>query len=133
MRGVVAFVSGLIFGTGLLLSGMTSPDRVLGFLDFAGKWDPSLAFVMGGGVLVVTPLFALARRRGFSLSGAPLGATSDAGIDRRLLAGAAIFGLGWGLAGLCPGPALIDLALSPVRALAFGVPMVIGLLLSRRV
>ena len=88
---------------------------------------------MGGGVLVATPLFALARRRGFSLSGAPLGATSDAGIDRRLLAGAAIFGLGWGLAGLCPGPALIDLALSPVRALAFGVPMVIGLLLSRRV
>ena len=130
MTRVVGFVAGLIFGIGLLLSGMTSPDRVLGFLDVAGKWDPSLAFVMGGGLLVATLLFALARRRGAALTGAPLVAPPRARIDRRLLIGAAVFGLGWGLAGLCPGPALVDLALSPARAVAFAVPMVLGLLLS---
>jgi uncharacterized membrane protein YedE/YeeE len=131
MMRAVGFVAGLVFGVGLLLSGMTSPERVLGFLDVAGKWDPSLAFVMGGGLLVAAPLFALARRRGAALNGAPLIAPPAVRIDRRLLLGAAIFGLGWGLAGLCPGPALVDLALSPTRAAAFVVPMVLGLLLSR--
>ncbi|HZU65190.1 MAG TPA: YeeE/YedE family protein [Novosphingobium sp.] len=133
---LAALGCGLLFGAGLLLSGMTSPARVLGFLDITGQitgqWDPSLAFVMGGALAVAAPLFALARRRGAALNGRPLADPASRLPDARLLAGAALFGLGWGLAGLCPGPALVDLALRPWPALVFTGPMLAGLLLSRR-
>jgi len=132
MRAAFAFGCGLLFGVGLLLSGMTSPDRVLGFLDVAGHWDPSLAFVMGGGLLVATPLFALARRRG-ATGEVVLSQPPTTRIDRRLVVGAAMFGIGWGLVGLCPGPALVDLALRPAQAAWFVLPMLAGLVLSRRV
>jgi len=123
MKAPLAFVSGLLFGAGLLLSGMGSPLRVLGFLDLAGNWDPSLGFVMGGAVLTAAPLFARARRWWDAEPSGP--------IDRPLLVGAAVFGIGWGLAGVCPGPAIADLPLAPSAALAFLVPMGAGLWLSR--
>lgn len=123
MKQASALAFGLLFGIGLLVSGMGSPLRVLGFLDVAGAWDPSLAFVMGGAVLTAAPLFARARK------GQPAEPTGP--IDRRLIIGAAVFGIGWGLAGVCPGPAITDLALAPVAALVFIAPMALGLWLAR--
>lgn len=131
MRGAAALLAGLLFGIGLAISGMTSPDKVIGFLDITGAWDPSLAFVMGAGLLVAAPLFWLAQRRGAGFSGDPLGEPADQAIDAKLLGGSALFGLGWGISGLCPGPALIDLFLQPVQAGAFCAAMVAGLLISR--
>lgn len=131
MTRVIPLLCGLIFGIGLAVSGMTSPDKVLGFLDIAGAWDPSLAFVMGGGLLVAIPFYRLARRRGAALSGAPLGEPDETAIDGKLIGGAVLFGAGWGLAGLCPGPAIVSLVLQPVPAGVFTLAMVAGLLLSR--
>lgn len=130
MKIAIGFIAGLTFGLGLALSGMTSPDRVLGFLDIAGAWDPSLAFVMGAAVLTALPLFALARRRARPLAGAAFDQPQSAVIDRRLIGGALLFGIGWGLAGICPGPALVDLAIAPGQTLAFVTAMIAGLLAS---
>lgn len=130
MKIAIGFIAGLTFGLGLALSGMTSPDRVLGFLDIAGAWDPSLAFVMGGAVLTALPLFALARRRTTPLAGAAFDQPPTTLIDRRLIGGAVLFGIGWGLAGICPGPALVDLAIAPGQTLAFVSAMIAGLLAS---
>lgn len=132
MRLVIAFAMGLLFGLGLLVAGMTSPDKVLGFLDFAGAWDPSLAFVMGGAVITATPMFALARRRARPLAGLAFDTPPTTPVDARLVGGAALFGIGWGLAGICPGPALVDLAINPAATLAFAVPMVGALMVSAR-
>ena len=132
MKGAAPLLAGLLFGIGLAISGMTSPDKVIGFLDVTGAWDPSLAFVMGAGLLVAAPLFWLARRRGAGLSGDPLGEPAEQRIDARLIGGSALFGLGWGISGLCPGPALIDLFIQPVQAGAFCAAMIAGLLISRR-
>ncbi len=101
---------GLVFGLGLILSGMTDPAKVLGFLDLAGAWDPSLALVMGGAIAVTAPAFAWLRRRQRSLLGAPLQWPTRTTIDRRLVLGSLAFGAGWGLAGFCPGPALVSAA-----------------------
>ncbi|WP_374284740.1 DUF6691 family protein [Novosphingobium sp.] len=130
MKIAIGFITGLTFGLGLALSGMTSPDRVLGFLDIAGAWDPSLAFVMGGAVLTALPLFALARSRATPLAGAAFDQPPTTLIDRRLIGGAVLFGIGWGLAGICPGPALVDLAIAPGQTLAFVSAMIAGLLAS---
>ncbi len=128
MRLAIGFLTGLLFGAGLVVAGMTSPDKVLAFLDIAGAWDPSLAFVMGGAVLTGIPLFALARRRAKPVAGATFDAPPTTMIDRRLVAGSLMFGVGWGLAGICPGPAVVNLAMVPSEAVAFVVPMVVGLL-----
>ena len=132
MRAVVAGLFGLVFGLGLMLSGMTDPAKVLAFLDWSGAWDPSLAFVMGGAVLTALPLFAIANRRGASLTGTSLETADRSRIDARLLTGAALFGLGWGLAGICPGPGIVILGLDVVTAAIFVGPMLLGLLLSNR-
>ncbi|MBK9011130.1 DUF6691 family protein [Novosphingobium sp.] len=132
MRILIALVSGLLFGIGLALSGMASPDKVIGFLDVAGNWDPSLAFVMGGALLVATPLYLLAGRRGVALCGDTLGEPEQTLVDRRLIGGSVLFGVGWGLVGLCPGPALLDLFAQPLSAGLFCAAMLGGLLLSRR-
>ena len=132
MRILIALVSGLLFGIGLALSGMASPDKVIGFLDVAGNWDPSLAFVMGGALLVATPLYLLAGRRGVALCGDTLGEPEQTLVDRRLIGGSVLFGIGWGLVGLCPGPALLDLFAQPLSAGLFCAAMLGGLLLSRR-
>jgi uncharacterized membrane protein YedE/YeeE len=104
MHQIVAALAGLLFGIGLIVSGMTNPAKVQSFLDLAGRWDPSLALVMGGAIAVGLPAFSLARRRSHSLLGDPMQLPANRRIDRRLLAGSLLFGAGWGLAGYCPGP-----------------------------
>src|SRR5215469_11338070 len=101
MRKLSAFACGLLFGIGLLVSGMANPAKVLGFLDLAGNWDPSLAFVMAGAIAVAAPAFWLARKRASSLAGAPIQLPTSRRIDGRLIGGALLFGAGWGLAGFC--------------------------------
>jgi uncharacterized membrane protein YedE/YeeE len=124
-----AFLSGLVFGLGLLLSGMADPAKVLGFLDLAGAWDPSLAFVMGGAIVVGLIAFTLARRRTRSHLGLPMQLPAPGGIDRRLVLGGLVFGVGWGLAGFCPGPALVGLSLGLGKALVFVLAMLAGMVL----
>lgn len=132
MRTLIAFIAGLVFGLGLLVSGMSSPDKVLAFLDLAGAWDPSLGFVMGGAVITATPLFWLARQRRQPLAGTAYDRPDTRRIDGKLLGGAVLFGLGWGLAGICPGPAIVDLVLAPAATLPFVLAMIAGILLSAR-
>jgi uncharacterized protein len=123
---VAALGSGLVFGLGLVISGMTQPSKVLGFLDVFGNWDPTLAIVMACALLVTAPGFALLRRRDASILGVALDWPTRRTIDRSVIGGAALFGIGWGLVGLCPGPALANLAgLSP-KIFGFVVAMAIG-------
>lgn len=126
-----AFVSGLVFGLGLVVSQMINPAKVLAFLDIFGHWDPSLAFVMGGAVAVSALGYAYARSRGMPVLAPKLDVPSRRDLDQRLLTGAALFGVGWGLAGLCPGPALVDLVAGPRTILVFVAAMVAGLVLGR--
>jgi uncharacterized protein len=127
MSALAAFVSGLVFGVGLLLSGMTDPAKVVGFLDFAGTWDPSLAFVMGGAVIVGVFAFAVARRRTTTFLGGALDLPQSRDISRRLVLGSLVFGIGWGLAGFCPGPALVSLGSGQPKAAIFVVAMIAGM------
>jgi uncharacterized membrane protein YedE/YeeE len=131
------FVAGLLFGLGLLLSGMTDPGKVLGFLDLIGPWDPSLALVMGGAIAIGVIAFALAKKRTVSFLGGAMRLPMSSEIDRRLIVGAAMFGAGWGLAGFCPGPALVSLASGQPKAAIFVVAMLVGMfafeLIDRRV
>lgn len=127
MNRIVEFGVGLLFGWGLLLSGMTDPGKVQGFLDLAGAWDPSLAFVMGGAVLVGFIAFALADRRTRSVLGHPFQLPASRAIDRPLVLGSLIFGVGWGLAGFCPGPALVATAAGHGQALVFVAAMLVGM------
>jgi uncharacterized membrane protein YedE/YeeE len=122
-----SFGCGLVFGLGLLVSGMTEPEKVLGFLDFFGAWDATLAFVMAGAVAVAAAGFALARRRSAPLFAARFSWPSRNDIDAPLVAGAALFGLGWGLAGICPGPALVNLAGLTAPIIVFVAAMVLGM------
>lgn len=125
MGVISALLSGLLFGLGLILSGMVDPAKVQNFLDIAGTWDPSLAFVMAGAIGVAAPGFWLVRRRAAPLSGSQFRVPpADAPIDRRLVIGAAVFGIGWGLAGFCPGPALVSLPLAAPGTIAFVSAMV---------
>jgi len=125
----MAALAGLVFGLGLLVSGMADPQKVLGFLDIAGTWDPSLALVMGGAIALGLPGFALARRRSRSLLGAPMQLPARQTIDAPLLFGSALFGIGWGLAGYCPGPALAGTAAGLGSAAIFSLAMLAGMLL----
>ncbi len=106
LRIIGALASGALFGAGLVVSGMVDPMRVLGFLDVTGAWDPTLAFVMGGALMITAPLFWLAMSRGVPLADTRFHLPTRLSLDPRLLSGAAIFGMGWGLVGYCPGPAL---------------------------
>lgn len=132
MKLVTALLAGLIFGIGLIVSGMANPAKVLGFLDLAGAWDPSLAFVMAGAIALAFIGFTLARKRTTSLLGEAMHLPSVQGLDRRLLGGSALFGIGWGIAGFCPGPALVALGMGGAtsgRALVFVVAMLAGMAL----
>lgn len=128
MRLLFSLLSGLVFGIGLLISGMSNPAKVLGFLDLAGSWDPSLALVMGGAILVAMPAFWLARRRRTALLGDIMQLPTAQGIDRRLLLGSLAFGAGWGIAGFCPGPALVSLLTWLPQAWMFAGAMLVGML-----
>jgi uncharacterized membrane protein YedE/YeeE len=122
-RLAVAFASGLLFAIGLGVSGMTHPGKVLGFLDFAGDWDPSLAMVMGGGVLVNLVFFQLALRRGAPLLAPAFSLPPQSRIDAALVGGSALFGVGWGLGGFCPGPAIVSAVAGAAPVVAFVVAM----------
>ena len=123
-----ALFSGLIFGLGLILAGMANPAKVLGFLDIAGLWDPSLAFVMGGAISIGLISFLIAQKRTASFLGLPIGLPSSTNIDKRLVLGSLAFGIGWGLAGICPGPSLVLLGAGEFKGLIFVIAMVLGFL-----
>jgi uncharacterized membrane protein YedE/YeeE len=127
MQIVMAFAVGLVFGLGLIVSGMSDPSKVLGFLDLAGQWDPSLGFVMGGAVLVGLVAFRIAGKRERALLGGMMQLPTARHIDRRLVLGSLAFGIGWGLAGYCPGPALASLATGGVKPLIFTAAMLAGM------
>ena len=127
MLNLSAFLAGLLFGLGLIISGMTNPSKVIGFLDLAGAWDPSLAFVMGGAILVGAGAFSVAKKRQRSLLGAPMRLSSSTKLDSRLLLGSLVFGIGWGLSGFCPGPAVVTAAAGQPKALIFVASMLAGM------
>ena len=131
MKRMIEFMIGLLFGLGLIFAGMTDPGKVLGFLDPLGAWDPSLAFVMGGAIAVGLLPFAWAQRHSTSLTGEPMHLPVPSQIDRPLVLGSLIFGVGWGLAGFCPGPAIVAIGAGQPKALVFVVAMVLGLALAR--
>jgi uncharacterized membrane protein YedE/YeeE len=126
-RLAVAYVSGVLFALGLGVSGMTHPSKVLGFLDFTGAWDPSLAFVMGSGVLVNFIFFRIAARRGAPLLAPTFALPERRAIDASLLGGAALFGVGWGLGGFCPGPAIVSVVTGATPVVAFVVAMLLAM------
>lgn len=121
--------AGLVFGLGLILSGMTDPSKVLGFLDLAGAWDPSLMFVMGGGVGVALIAFRYAHQRNTTWHGGQLHWPVLSHIDAQLVMGSLVFGIGWGLAGFCPGPALVSMAAGQDKAVVFVLAMLAGMAL----
>ena len=122
-----ALLAGMIFGVGLILSGMNDPSKVIGFLDITGNWDPSLAFVLGGAVAVGLLVFPFAIKRQQSLLGEVMHLPTSTQIDRRLVIGSITFGVGWGLAGYCPGPALASLAYGGFKPLIFFIAMLVGM------
>ena len=127
MLNLSSLLAGLVFGLGLIVSGMANPAKVIGFLDLAGRWDPSLALVMAGAIAVGAIAFTLARTRSASFLDAPMRLSTDKRIDRRLLAGALVFGVGWGIAGFCPGPALVAIGMGSAKAVVFVVAMLAGM------
>ncbi len=129
MKAFTALLAGLLFGLGLILSGMSDPAKVLGFLDLAGDWDPSLAFVMGGAIVVGSLAFPFVTKRPKSILGEAMRLPIASQIDRRLVFGGLIFGVGWGLAGYCPGPVLTSLALGGIKPLLFFIAMLAGMAL----
>ena len=124
---LASLFAGLVFGLGLILSGMANPQKVLAFLDIAGQWDPSLAFVMGGAILVGVFAFAIARERTLSFLGFTMKISGNTRIDRRLILGGLTFGVGWGIAGFCPGPGLVALGAGETKAVVFVAAMVAGM------
>ena len=132
-HSTVALLSGLLFGLGLIISGMANPGKVIGFLDLAGDWDPSLLFVMGGGVAVTTATFWLVLRRERPLFEKKFFLPTKADLDGRLLIGAALFGIGWGIGGLCPGPAITALATLDPSVVLFVGAMLLGMVLQNLV
>lgn len=130
-RALFALVAGALFGAGLAVSGMADPQRVRGFLDLFGAWDPTLAFVMGGALIPMALAWAVQKRMAAPIADIRFSLPTRRDVDPSLVGGAALFGVGWGIAGLCPGPAIADLALAPVSAAIFVVAMLGGMTLHR--
>ena len=130
-RAVVAFVCGLVFGVGLIISQMSNPAKVIGFLDITGDWDPSLALVMAGAVAVFGVLYRLALRQGTPLLAPRFTLPEKDSLDAPLMVGALVFGVGWGLGGFCPGPAIVSAAFGDARVWAFVAAMLAGMLVYR--
>ena len=127
LKMLVNLFAGTLFGLGLAISGMVDPAKVIGFLDLAGDWDPTLAFVMGGALLVAIPAFRLILKRPRPVLADKFELPTNKDVDTRLLAGSAIFGVGWGLAGFCPGPAVTALASGLVPVFVFVAAMIVGM------
>ena len=124
---IIALLAGLIFGLGLIVSGMVNPDKVQDFLDMSGSWDPSLLFVMGGAIAVGLLAFTLAKRRNETFLGAPINMPTSRVIDKRLVLGSLAFGIGWGLAGICPGPGLVLVGSGNAQGMVFVAAMLVGM------
>lgn len=133
MYALTCLLSGLVFGVGLIVSGMANPAKVLGFLDLAGRWDPSLALVMGGAVVVGVGAFFVAGKRSRSYLGAAMRISTGERIEARYLLGSLAFGVGWGLVGFCPGPALVALGSGRAKAAVFVAAMLAGMALYERI
>ncbi len=131
MGGVLNFLLGLLFGIGLIVSGMSNPAKVLNFLDLVGTWDPSLAFVMGGAVLVAFFGYRIVLKREMPIIGAKFDVPTRTDVDMRLIVGPALFGVGWGLGGFCPGPALTAIGLAATGTLIFVPAMLLGMWIAR--
>ena len=131
MFNIISLISGLLFGYGLALSGMVSPSKVVGFLDLTGNWDPSLAFVMGGGVIVTAISFRFILKRPMPFFGKQFQLPTKKDLDKYLISGAVLFGVGWGLGGLCPGPALSSLAYGNVKIFVFVAAMIVGIIVAK--
>lgn len=133
---IIALLAGLIFGLGLIVSGMVNPDKVQDFLDMSGSWDPSLLLVMGGAIAVGLLAFILAKRRNETFLGAPINMPTSRVIDKRLVLGSLAFGIGWGLAGICPGPGIVLVGSGNAQGMVFVAAMLVGMgifeLLERR-
>lgn len=127
MKRLSEFLVGLLFGWGLIISGMTDPGKVIGFLDLAGQWDPSLAFVMGGGILVGLIGFTIAKKRTHSFFGSAMHLPKARDIDKRLVIGSLAFGVGWGMAGFCPGPGIVSMGSGQPEAAIFVAAMIAGM------
>ena len=136
MNALAAFASGLVFGIGLVVSGMSNPAKVIGFLDVTGRFDPTLPVVMASGLAVAAIGYAIAKRRTASYAGGAFDIPTSRTLDRRLIAGAIVFGIGWGIAGVCPGPGFVILGAGRVEGVVFVVAMLAGMgafeLLERR-
>lgn len=130
-QGMAALLAGIIFGVGLAVSGMLIPDKVLNFLDIAGHWDPSLALVMGGAIVVTLPGYFVVTKRERPLFAEGFSLPTGTAIDAKLLVGAALFGIGWGLSGLCPAPALVNITTGFVDVLIFVAAMLAGMALHK--
>ncbi|WP_407701710.1 MULTISPECIES: DUF6691 family protein [Vibrio] len=131
---MMPLIAGLLFGMGMVISGMADPAKVIGFLDVAGNWDPSLAFVMGGALLVFTPMYHwVIKPRQQALDNTKLCIPTNKKIDKKLIAGAALFGIGWGIAGVCPGPAISSLSGFNIGILAFVAAMIFGMVLTTKI
>jgi len=128
LHRIAEFVVGLLFGLGLMLSGMTDPGKVIGFLDLFGTWDPSLALVMGGAIMVGFFAFTVAKKRTSTFLGGAMRLPTSMDMDKKLVIGSLLFGAGWGLAGFCPGPALVSMADGQPKALVFVLAMLVGML-----
>jgi uncharacterized membrane protein YedE/YeeE len=127
LQRATEFTVGLLFGWGLMIAGMTDPGKVIGFLDLAGAWDPSLAFVMGGAIAVGFFAFGMAKKRTSNFFGGALHLPTSKDIDKRLVIGSLLFGAGWGLAGFCPGPGIVSMAAGEFKGLVFVVAMLAGM------
>jgi len=128
---IFSLLSGIIFGVGLVVSGMTNPEKVIGFLSITHNWDASLIFVMGGAIIITAPFFYLLKNRNKSLLGLNINLPQKKGLDKKLLIGSALFGIGWGLVGLCPGPAISSIALFEPITLIFLIAMFLGVITNK--
>ena len=128
---MLSLLSGLIFGLGLTISSMTNPAKVIGFLDIFGTWDPSLGFVMGGAILFVAPLLYFLKNKNNLILASKIELSKNNNIDFSLIFGALLFGIGWGMVGFCPGPAISSIALLNPFSLLFGASMIVGFYLSQ--
>ena len=126
MRKIISLVSGIVFGVGLVISKMINPEKVLGFLDLFGNWDPSLAFVMIGALIVSSPLFHIIKNKEKPLFAEKFNYSNNKEVNNRLIVGSALFGAGWGLGGLCPGPAISSIALININSITFVFAMFFG-------
>lgn len=133
LKVIIGLISGILFGSGMIISNMVDPTKVIGFLNVTGNWDPSLAFVMGGALAVFTPIYHLViKKRSHALNGEKMSWTSNTQIDRTLIIGAAIFGAGWGVAGFCPGPAVASIGGGSMTIFVFILSMLIGIVFAKQ-